>query len=265
MPQKEYEIITGLIVVVFILLLAGAFIISLVSFNNRRKKKHIDEKLAMQSNFQQELLRTQLEIQEQTLKNISQEIHDNIGQVLSLAKFNLGTIDISQIDKLQQKIDDSKNLVGKSIQDLRDLAKSLDTDYVVQMGLARSIEYELEMIKKTEAFETTFEINGSPYKFDQQTELIVFRIVQETLNNIIKHSKASRILVDLKYDLNNFRISVSDNGQGFPVDKSRENEKPAGGLGIKNMQNRAKLIGAEFNILSKPGEGTLVEISLPIK
>jgi two-component system NarL family sensor kinase len=265
MPQKEYEIITGIIVVVFILLLAGIFIIALVSFNNQRKKRHIDEKLTMQSNFQQELLRTQLEIQEQTLKNISQEIHDNIGQVLSLAKFNLGTIDISQTDKLQQKIDDSKNLVGKVIQDLRDMAKSLDTDYVVQMGLARSIEYEMEMIAKTEAFDTSFEINGNVYKFDQQKELIVFRIVQETLNNIIKHSNASRIKVDLNYGLSNFRISVNDNGQGFSANQSQEQERSTGGLGIKNMRNRASLIGAEFNILSKGGEGTLVEISLPIK
>src|ERR1700704_3816595 len=99
MPQKEYEIITGLIVVVVILLLAGVFIITLVAFNNRRKKRHIDEKRTMESNFQQEILRTQLEIQEQTLKTISQEIHDNIGQVLSLAKLNLGTIDQNNTEK----------------------------------------------------------------------------------------------------------------------------------------------------------------------
>src|SRR5450631_1309035 len=264
MPQEKYEIITGIIVVTFILLLAGFFIIILVAINNRRKKRHIDEKKLMQSKFQQEILHTQLEIQEQTLKNISQEVHDNIGQALSLAKFNLGTIDTGNPEKLRQKIDDSKNLVGKAIQDLRDLAKSLNTDYVVQMGLARSIEYEMEMIRKTGVFETSFEITGNVCQLEKQKELILFRIVQETLNNIIKHSKASRIGVELSYEPDLFQLSLKDDGVGFDMVRFENNGQLPGGLGIHNMQNRAQLINAEFSISSKPGEGTSVYLKLPL-
>jgi two-component system, NarL family, sensor kinase len=264
MPQEKYQIITGIIVVTFILLLAAFFIIALVTFNNRRKKRHIDEKKLMQSNFQQEILYTQLEIQEQTFKNISQEVHDNIGQALSLAKFNLGTIDTSNLGKLQQKIDDSRNLVGKAIQDLRDLAKSLNTDYVVQMGLARSVEYELEMLKKMGVFKTDFEISGTVYKLEKQKELILFRIVQETLNNIVKHSKASLICITLCYELENFRLILKDDGIGFSITQPEDNELKDVGLGIRNMQNRAKLIKAELSISSKPGEGTEVYLKLPI-
>jgi two-component system, NarL family, sensor kinase len=265
MPQKEYEIITGLVVVVLILLLAGIFIIALVTFNNRRKKKHIEEKRAMESNFQQEILRTQLEIQEQTLKNISQEIHDNIGQVLSLAKLNLATIDISKALRLQEKIDESKNLVGKVIQDLRDLAKSLNTDYVAQMGLARSIEYELELINKTELFKTSFQISGSVVKLEKQKELVIFRIVQETLNNIIKHSGASEIMVALLYSPENFELSIHDNGRGFDLNAPSEKEGIPSGLGIRNMKNRAELIRAQLTISSDPGKGTFVHLILPLK
>jgi two-component system, NarL family, sensor kinase len=265
MPQKEYQIISGLVVVILILLLAGMFIVTLVAFNNRRKKRYMDEKRTMESNFQQEILRTQLEIQEQTLKNISQEIHDNIGQVLSLAKLNLATIDVSKALRLQEKIDESKNLIGKVIQDLRDLAKSLNTDYVVQLGLARSIEYELELINKTDIFKTSFKISGSVLKLEKQNELVIFRIVQETLNNIIKHSGATEITVLLDYKPEMFQLSIKDNGQGFNLEDLSEKNKYPSGLGIRNMQNRAELIHAQFEISTDSGMGTCTSLKLPLK
>src|SRR5579863_6152016 len=265
MPQQEYAIVTGVVITIIVFLLAGFFILVLVAYINQRKKKHIDEKKTMQLNFQQELLRTQLEIQEQTLKNISQEIHDNIGQVLSLAKLNLATIDVSKALRLQEKIDESKNLVGKVIQDLRDLAKSLNTDYVVQMGLARSIEYELELINKTELFKTSFRISGSVIRMEKQNELVIFRIVQETLNNIIKHSGATEITVLLVYSPEIFELSIMDNGQGFNLEASPEKYRGSSGLGIKNMQNRAELIQAHFTISSDSGRGTFTKLTLPLK
>jgi two-component system, NarL family, sensor kinase len=239
-----------------------------VFFRHYRSKQrgNFSEKEAMKNSFQQELLRSQLEIQERTLQNISQEIHDNIGQVLSLAKLNLATADINQTEQLRQKIDDSRNLVGKAIQDLRDLSKSMNTDYVAEMGLSRSIEYELEMIKKTGSFETVFEIEGSLYPFDRQKELILFRIVQEVLNNIIKHAHATRIAVKLDYQPGFLSLNVLDNGQGFDPGHAREppdDQKTSPGLGIKNMQNRALLIGANFSISSSQSWGTSVHIYLP--
>jgi len=116
------------------LVLAGFVIFFLIMYM-RRKTKNILEKQQMQSQFSQTLLQTQLEIQEQTLKNISQEIHDNIGQALSLAKLNLNTMPPINDEALQQKILNSKELVSKAITDLRDLSRSLDTDYVQEMGL----------------------------------------------------------------------------------------------------------------------------------
>ena len=103
----------------------------------------------IKSDFQQTLLQTQLEIQEQTLKTISEEIHDNIGQALSLAKLKLNTVDFTKQEQLIEKITDSKNLVSKAIQDLRDLSRSLNTDNIAAMGLIRAIEYELELFRKS--------------------------------------------------------------------------------------------------------------------
>jgi len=215
--------------------------------------------------YQEQLLQSQLEIQEQTLQNISQEIHDNIGQVLSLTRLNLGTMDLNQPIALQQKIDDSTMLIGKVIQDLRDLSKSLNTDYVKEMGLLQAIEYELEMIRKSGAYETTINVNGLPFKAEAQKELIIFRIVQEVINNIIKHAKATEILFQADYHPTGIHLTITDNGNGFDLTPLNAAGNGKFGLGLRNMNKRAQLIGATFSITSTIGAGTSASIFLPMQ
>ncbi|HEV7780222.1 MAG TPA: sensor histidine kinase [Chitinophagaceae bacterium] len=229
----------------------------------KRKTKNILEKEQLRSGFQKELLQTQLEIQEQTLKTISEEIHDNIGQVLSLAKLKLNTIDTGNEVTLKEKIMDSKNLVSKAIQDLRDLSRSLNTDNIASMGLLRALEYELEMIRKS-GFETVLEIKGDTKRMEPQKELIVFRIIQETLNNIIKHAEAKRIMVTLSYNSDKLSLDVQDNGKGADMEVLADNEDNNKSLGLRNMKNRAKMIGAEFIFDSSPGKGTRVALVIPL-
>ena len=246
--------ITFLFVIILLLVL-------FLGYRNRslRHEKQLSE---IKSNFQKELLQTQLEIQEQTLKNISQEIHDNIGQALSLAKLNLNTISTTNDEALRQKILNSKELVSKAIVDLRDLSRSLDTDYVKDMGLQRAIEYELEMIRKTGTIETTMIVEGSMFRLEKQKELILFRIVQETFNNIIKHAGAKSINVNINYAAKSFTLVIIDDGKGVNLETFNEGENNNFGLGIRNMHSRAKLIGADFKMSSIIGEGTEVKIIL---
>ena len=179
MPPDYREIqegITGYVIsgAVIFLLLATLFISFLVLAWQRRKKLQL-EKDQMKMHFDQELLRTQLEIQEQTLKTISEEIHDNIGQALSLAKLKLNTLKYDQPDLLAEKINDSRELVSKAIRDLRDLSRSLNTDSIASMGLVRAIELELELFRKS-GFQTTLYTEGEIRKMEPQQELILFRI-----------------------------------------------------------------------------------------
>ena len=159
----------------------------------------LTEKEEMKNTFQKTLLQTQLEIQEQTLKNISQEIHDNVGQVLTLAKLNLATTTVAD-EAASEKIKTSQQLIGKAIQDLRDLSRSLNTDYVEEMGLVRSVEYELELLQKTGTIATELNIEGKIIKFNKHTELILFRIVQETIHNIMKHAEAKKISASIDFN-----------------------------------------------------------------
>ena len=267
MPEDYREIQEGItnyvkIGTVIFLALASSFIIFIV-ISLRRRKRMILEKNQLQSQFSQTLLQTQLEIQEQTLKNISQEIHDNIGQALSLAKLNLNTMPPTNDEVLQQKILNSKELVSKAITDLRDLSRSLDTDYIQEMGLQRVIEYELEIIRKTGTVETNLVVEGSMFRVEKHKELILFRIVQETLNNILKHANAKNIHVNIEYCASDFTLIIKDDGKGVDLEALSDEKTNKFGLGIRNMHSRAKLIGADFDMSSQPGRGTEVKIVLP--
>jgi two-component system NarL family sensor kinase len=256
---------------IIIIISAAVFVIVvlffLFGFILKYQKRNIDfeiEKQQLQSHYQQEILQTQLEIQEQTLKTISQEIHDNIGQTLSLAKLNLALEDEQQNGN-NIKVASSHQLVSKAIQDLRDLSRSLNTDYVAEMGLIRSIEYELEMISKTGVIKTNLQVEGQQRKLDKQKELILFRIVQESLNNIIKHAGADRLMVAANYQPGELLITINDNGKGVDLTPLNENGNAGFGLGIRNMNNRAKLIGADFSMASTIGSGTTVSIKLTVE
>ena len=246
-------------------LLFSGFLVSYILIYTKRRHKHFEEVIEMKVSFQQTLLQTQLEIQEQTFKNISLEIHDNIGQVLSLVKLNINTMDRDKPEPLQEKIDNSRTLITKAIQDLRDLSKSLNTDYVVELGLMRSIEYELEMIQKTGSYEIAFTTNGKPYRLERQQELIIFRIVQEVLHNILKHAKATKIIVTALFEPETFMLTIADNGIGFDASKIESDNYEGFGLGLRNMNNRAKMINASFKLTSTLQEGTAVTITLPIQ
>lgn len=212
--------------------------------------------------YQKEIFNAQLEIQEQTFQHISQEIHDNIGQVLTLAKLNLNTISQELPGPSADKTLQAKQLVSKAIADLRNLSKSLNTDLVQDVGLYQAIQRELNLLSKTGQYTTSFDNVGAMFRFDKQKELILFRIFQELLNNIVNHSKATRVGVKTFYKPESFGFSVEDNGQGF--DAGRMNSEPGFGLGLRNMQRRALLIGAQFQIKSMPGKGTVATIELPL-
>ena len=245
-------------------LILGVFIITFITFYNKRKNRYLKEKREMKNQFEKVLLQSRLEIQEQTVNFVSQEIHDNIGQVLSLAKLNIGMIDIYQPEKAKEKIDDSRELVGNAIQDLRNLARSMNTSYIMEMGLLRSIEHEVEVIRKSGVFTPQLNVEGQPVKFDAKKELILFRIFQELINNIIKHAAAKKVDIRIGFTEEFINITVTDNGKGFDTTQLNFPGNPAFGLGLSNMKNRAHLIGAEFSISSIPGTGTTIDIRLPL-
>lgn len=219
---------------------------------SRRKVEHLKQMKNLQFEYEQTLLRSQIEIQEQTLQYISREIHDNIGQVLSLVSLNLNTIEASDKDKLEF----TGNLVTKAIDDLRGLSKSLNPDRVQLIGLTESIKTELDQLERTGRFETDLDIKNALSEISQEKTIILYRMIQEVLNNIIKHSRATKVTVLIQNTDGNDMICITDNGTGF------NQEDCPSGLGLQNLTQRAAMINAELIINSKINEGTSVSFTL---
>lgn len=248
------SVIVGTIIFLFLSL----FIIGNLLLYFYKRKKHFAEKKKMEVDFYQNLLQTQLEIQEQTFKTISQEIHDNIGQMLSLAKMNLSKFEIDR-DNSDEAVLSAKDLVSHAVSSLRDLSKTLNTDTIITIGLIKSIEMELELVEKTTGIKTSFETSGNPKKLEPQKELILFRIVQESLHNSIKHASAKLLSVHANFKDDVLQLSICDDGIGFNYPNNNEQ-----GSGLRNMQSRSKLIDAEWTLESAPGNGTKIYLTIPI-
>ncbi|GEO03139.1 hypothetical protein AAE02nite_08030 [Adhaeribacter aerolatus] len=248
-----------------LMLLVSSFVVVFIFIHRSQYNKHLKEKEEIKNAFEQEILKAQLEMQEQTLHTLSQEIHDNIGQVLSLAKLNLNTILLADDNPAAPKINTTKELVGKAIQDLRNLSKSLNTDHISQKKLSEALQLELDMIGKTGVFKTSLHVEGTEEPFDPQKQLILYRMVQEALQNIIKHAKAGCIWVELKYLPEGLELRIQDDGTGFDLAALQNPDVKEKGTGLGNMYHRARLLGADLSIQSQLGKGTLTQLSLPIK
>lgn len=191
------------------------------------------------------------------LQDISREIHDNIGQTLSLAKLNLHALQ-KPSGSVESKVEETLQLVAKAIRDLRELSNKLHADNLTEFKLEDAIRYELETIARIGAYITRVEVRGTPYLLSPQTALIIYRISQEMLNNIIKHAGATAIEVSICYEPEQFVLAIQDNGRGF--DCAGFFQK---GQGLRNMQSRARLLGGHVLIDSGPNQGTVVTICLP--
>ena len=256
MENREVTYLIFFVTIIFLVLLI--FVLAMILNYYKRNKKYNSNLIDIQHKKDQEILKSQLEMQEHTFNTISTEIHDNVGQVLSLAKVQLNILDQGEtLDKTL--LADAKESVSKAMTDLRDIAKSLNSDRIQQSGLYEITEQELQRISRAGLMTVSINSEGSIADLPEQKKVIIFRMIQESLQNIIKHSKATNIDVCFKYEKEKVTISIADNGTGF--DKTLLDKKD--GLGLHNIFSRAALIGGEAAIHSVPGEGTIITIASP--
>jgi len=233
------------------------FIVYFVVLYQNKQLKNKQEQADLEANFRQEMLKAQIEVQEQTLTHISREIHDNITQVLSFVKLNLAMLGRQNAIP---EIAENRDLVTQVINDLRALSKSLNFDYILKNGLKQTIETEVERINKSKIITATLSVEGERYALPEQSELVLFRIFQEALNNTLKYSGAQHFNIGLQYHPEMFNLSLYDDGCGFSPLEIGKNS----GLGLKNMETRAALIGAKAAIDSAPGKGCSIKIALKL-
>lgn len=253
MPKEKLDFVLSIIFASFFVLLLMIAAFMLFRIYLKRKNKLLLEKERMGIQYEQTLLQSKLEIQEQTFRHISQELHDNIGQVLSLVSINLNTLNAPQE---AAKINLMDELLGKALVDLRNLSHSLDADHIRDNGWHVPVHKLLYYLQGTGKYTTHINLAEDLPPLGNERPIILFRMIQEIINNITKHAMADKISFEAKKKEDRLVISIQDNGKGF------DSKAASKGAGLRNLQNRAKLINANLSIHSEMGKGTLVTISI---
>ncbi|WP_080238586.1 sensor histidine kinase [Spirosoma rigui] len=253
-------LITGTIVVLMMALFGVGFIL----YYHRRQREIVREKRLMQENYQRELLLSQLEIQNNTLQQVAHELHDNIGQLLTVAVMRLNTLE-DELDQpgAQHTVQQIRELIRTVITDVRSLSKTLDFDTVQRFGLLPSLTFELDRIQRVARVHTQLVTTGDVYSMGEQAETVLLRMAQESLNNALKHAQASQLTISVDYQPETFRLVIADDGRGFSIPDVASRSIDQAGAGLSNLNRRAGLLGGTCTVASQPDLGTRVDIVLP--
>jgi two-component system, NarL family, sensor kinase len=259
MLKTSPELLIILIIISVILILAlVVFITTIIYRYQQNQNAYFKDIETLKASHENTLLKSQLEIQEQTFQNISREIHDNIGQKLTLAKLHLNTLNYNNTEKADLQVTEAVNMIGLAINDLSDISRSMSSEIILNNGLIKALEFEVAQLQKSGIYQINLTTSGSTVFMDANIELLLFRIAQEAINNIIKHAGATIIAIDLHYGNTFFTMTITDNGTGFNF-----NEHNAG-TGLQNIKKRASLLKGIATFNSMPKTGTQIKIEIPL-
>ena len=212
-----------------------------------RNRQNLNSKKKLQEVFSQKLLVSQ----EKERRRISKDLHDGIGQQLLLIKNKLILIGDQE----------TKKMVDATIDEIRNISQDLHPFALQELGITRAIEHTLQRIDENTTLFISSEIDNIDNLFSPEEEVNIYRIVQESLSNIIKHANAEASKVLVKKYTNNITISIKDNGIGFDFPEKYQDRKS---LGLKTLLERTKFLKGQMKVISKKENGTLIEFKFPL-
>lgn len=224
--------------------------------------KESQEREAMRA----ELFRRVVAAQESERQRIARDLHDETGQ--SLTAIGMGLRGLS--GKLGPGSKESQGTLHKlealatdSLKELERLISDLRPSHLDDLGLSAALRWYAGRIQEHSTLSVRVDILGEERDLEDAVKITIFRIIQESLNNIIKHAQASHVNIHLRFEEKNVRINVRDNGIGFDLDRAKKNSASRPSLGLAGMQERAALLGGSVSVQSRPAYGTEVEALIP--
>ncbi len=230
------------------------------SVTNITERKKLEQKLISEKiDHQRQLTQATLDGQEAERREIGKELHDNIGQQLTTIKLFLDLANSTADDNTQEMVNLALKGVGDVINEVRAMSRALVPSTLQDLGLIESINELVDSISRTQVLRISFDHDN----FDEQLmpdnqQLTVFRIVQEQLNNIVKHAGAGNVNIRLSRKLHELVLDIRDDGKGFDPKKLKK------GLGFINISNRAELFGGKKHVVSSPGKGCFLKVRFPL-
>jgi two-component system, NarL family, sensor kinase len=236
--------------------------LAIVFFVMFYQKKMLAAKLKQQeleADYQHKMQLASLESQEGERRRLASDLHDSIGAMLSTVRVSLSTM-IRQEKVNPDNISQTKQMLDDTIESVRRISRDLMPSTLEKFGLHFALKEMCEQYASVSGIAIHFEENGEIISIEKSKEVMVFRIIQEFINNSLKHAQPKCITIKVNYG-DRITVAIADDGVGFDIDQKKQAGK---GLGLFNMENRARLIHADFHYASKPGEGTRATLSVPI-
>ena len=239
---------------VILLLIAG---VAITIFIANKQRITQDVKIAqMQRDYEKEMRTVQDEVQEQVLTNVSRELHDNIGQLMTFMHIQLEQKKMIH-PEMAATLNPIHETLSKATQEVRSLGRSLNSDLLEQNGLLNTISSEVVRLKQFNHFEVGWTNDNVEPALSKDQRLMAFRIFQEILNNMLKHAQAAHIDVALT-GKGKFNLVIKDDGKGFNVE---ETMKAGSGSGLRNIIKRASLANLTCTIVSEAGKGSIFTLA----
>ncbi len=220
-------------------------------FNSKFKK------LKAEKYQQTQLSKLLIESQENERRRLSKELHDSLGQNLLVIKNQIDLYN-STPEKDESDIQKISELVKESILEVKEISNNLHPHQLERLGLIKAVKSMIKQIESSGNIEIETDLDDISGVFSFESEINIFRIIQESLNNVIKHSGSKRAIVEIKNDNQKIRLSIADFGKGFDINNKELQQKLNEGLGLKSIRERTRLINGELKIDSNPGNGTKI-------
>lgn len=201
-----------------------------------------------------------VETQENERKNISRELHDAVGQSMSAVQFELHDLSLAlklYPEPLRTRVDRIRELVESSVAMVRNMALLLRPSMLDDLGLAAALEWQASQVSKSTGMRIEIASDRFSGELPEEHKICVFRVVQEALNNVCRHARASSVEITLRSSEEEIAVKIRDDGRGFRTPRRT-------GLGLIGMQERVVSLGGALTVGSEPGKGTTIEISLPL-
>lgn len=266
MLQTRDQIVTSdaerylLVYMISVLVIICTLIIIFFLVFQKRKNQLLLDKIKQQKMFDDELIKTQQEIQEETLRHIGRELHDNVGQRLVLATMQINVAAGMVKDEVKSKVDNAALALKDSLEEVRALSKSLNSDVIFNLGFDATVKNEVARLNKTGLLTSSLSITGEKVNFEnKKDEIILFRILQEFFSNTLKYAEAEHLNVFIDYQKEFLNIKVEDDGNGFDVDIAEK------GSGLITMEKRSELLNAKFQLESQAEKGTVLTLKYPYR
>lgn len=264
LDAKEKQAYIKNIVIISILGISGLLFLAGIMYF---RKKKVEQQAALNAEIaNQKELRTKaiMEAEEKERRRIAQDLHDGVGQLLSAAKLNLSNLESKiKVNSEEEKtaVQNAIQLVDDSVKEVRTVSHNMMPNTLIKLGLASAIREFITKLGSSPSLKVDLEIVGLDKRLNNQIETVLYRVIQELINNIIKHAKASHISIQLIRHDSELSVMIEDNGVGFNIDNLQDNT----GIGIKGIQTRVDFLNGSVHFDSTPGRGTTVIMDIPLK